>query len=113
MYHIAWYEERKSTLIVYGGLSTKDKVLQDMYALDTTSWVWRKFFSLEWPPARIHPAFISIHDRKYFLGGTSYPENLLFNDIWYSSFRHVVWRNDSLDLPGLSWVRLHLHSNSP
>ncbi len=85
-----------------------------MYALDTASdkWVWRRLFSFEWPPARIHAGFVQVGYRKFFIGGTSYPENLLFNDIWYCTFQNVLWETDSLDLPGLSWKRLNLKLGS-
>jgi len=84
-----------------------------MYALDTKKWIWRRFFSLEWPPARIHAAFCHVGRKKFFIAGTSYPENLLFNDIWYCTFDNVLWKTNSLDLPGLSWNKLILDPTSP
>jgi len=89
-------------LIIYGGLSIQDKPYNDMYALNVENFVWRKFFSLKWPPARLHAAFVHLGRKKFFIGGTSYPENLLFNDIWFCTFTKVKWETQSLDLPGLS-----------
>ena len=85
-----------------------------MYALDIANnrFIWRRFFSLEWPPARIHASFVEMGRKKFFIGGTSYPENLLFNDIWFCTFEKVLWNTNSLDLPGLSWKRLLLDPTS-
>ena len=44
--------------------------------------VWKRFFFLEGPPPRIHGSFVIIGKRKYLVGGSSMPENLLYNDLW-------------------------------
>ena len=84
-----------------------------MYALDVRTWIWQRFFSLKWPPARLHSAFVHLGRKKFFIGGTSYPENLLFNDIWFCTFTHVKWKTQSLDLPGLKWQKMYLKPGSP
>ena len=68
--------------------------------------MWRRFFSLEGPLARLYSAFATLGGKKYIIGGASYPENLVLNDIWSLSFEHVVWDSTSLDLPGVLWEKI-------
>jgi len=77
---------------VYGGTSQDKKILFDIYVLNTDTWTWKKFFSLDGPLARLHSAFVNLGMKKYLIGGASYPENLVLNDIWSLSFGKIFKR---------------------
>ena len=59
--------------------------------LNTETFQWKRFFYLEGPPPRVHSGFSGAGQRKYIIGGSSMPENLLLNDIWLFSFENVAW----------------------
>jgi len=105
IFHHSWYEA--PNFFVYGGTSQDKKILFDIYVLNTDSWTWKKFFSLDGPLARLHSAFVNLGVKKYLIGGASYPENLVLNDIWSLSFEHVTWKSQ-FDLPGIVWEKLEL-----
>jgi hypothetical protein len=68
-YQYALYESPH--FIIYGGV--EKKALNDMFALNCKTLIWRKLFSLESPPVRIAGAFVSLKDKKYLIGGCKYP----------------------------------------
>ena len=54
--------------------------------LNCKDYSWKRFFSLEGPLTRLYSAFVNMGAKKYIIGGASYPENLVLNDIWTLSF---------------------------
>ena len=54
--------------------------------LNTQNFNWKRFFSLEGPLTRLHASFVNMGAKKYVIGGGSFPENLVLNEIWSLSF---------------------------
>ncbi|KAM3135972.1 hypothetical protein pb186bvf_011962 [Paramecium bursaria] len=104
-----WYDA--PYLYVYGGVS-QGKTMSDLYILNVDKFVWKRFFYLEGPPGRLHFGFATQGEKKYLVGGSSMPENLLMDDVWELSFENVAWDTQSLELPGITWTKLPF-SNMP
>lgn len=104
VHHYALYEQ--PYLIVYSGL--EKKLLNDMYALNTRTGIWKKMFSLESPPPRLFGGFVQLKDRKYLIGGCKHPENGtdLYSDAWSLSFANVNWEVSGGDVPGSVWAHV-------
>lgn len=77
-----------------------------MYVLNTDNYQWKRFFWLEGPTPRLDSALVNMGSKKYIIGGSSMPENLLYNEIWQFSFENVLWQSNSLELPGIVWTKI-------
>lgn len=75
---------------IYGGLSNDNKILNDMYCLNCETFQWRRLFYYEAPPNRLFGGFASTGFAKsYLIGGITFPENLVLNDVWQFSLGYL------------------------
>jgi hypothetical protein len=94
-------------IFLYGGIDKKT-VHSDIFVLDIKAFVWRKFFQLEFPKSRVNSVFFNLVQQKFMVGGCSYPENVLFNEVWTLSLDSIAWEKDVLELSGLIWKKRKL-----
>lgn len=86
-------------------MSKENTLSNDLYCLNTETLKWRKFFILEVPYNRVSSAFTNGYECRFLIGGSSLPENLLLNDVWFLDFNNVDWKV-SYDIPGAYWKQL-------
>ena len=70
--------------ILFGGKSfaTPPKVLNDVYALNCSTWTWKKLFTLEGPPASDQYKIAKINNNKLLVVG---------KEVWTLSLKDVKW----------------------
>ena len=88
--HNSWYEY--PNFFIYGGITKENTLCNDLYCLNTENFKWKKFFIVEGPYNRISCAFTTGFECRFLIGGSSLPENLLLNDVWFLDFSNVDWR---------------------
>lgn len=49
--------------------------------------------------------------KKYLIGGSSLPENWVYDEIWSLSFDNVVWTSPTTEIPGINWQKLSVQEN--
>lgn len=76
-------------IFLYGGVDKKT-VHSDIFVLDIKTFQWRKFFQLEFPKSRVNSVFFNLPLQKFMVGGSSFPENVLFNEVWSLSLQNVA-----------------------
>jgi hypothetical protein len=87
-YGAGWYDSKIQHkflgpyLFFYGGRN-REISLSDTYFLDTDTWIWRKIFSIDNPPARYHHAVIKTDSKEaYIFGGYDEKRNRCLGDLF-------------------------------
>lgn len=67
---------------MYGGISAANsKNLNDLYALNLNTWIWKKLFTMEVPPAKSNPVAIVSSDQFV----------LIQDEVWIFQTKGVNW----------------------
>jgi N-acetylneuraminic acid mutarotase len=86
-YSAGWYD---SPYLFFFGGRNREMSSSDTYFLDTDTWIWRKIFSLDNPPARYHHSVVKTENKEaYMFGGYDEKRNRCLGDLFryeYSMF---------------------------
>ena len=81
-------------LLIYGGINVSNsKSLNDLYALNLNTWLWKKLFTMEAPPVNANPITVILNDQLV----------LIQEEVWVFQTKGVNWSAESTDLPGGVW----------
>lgn len=71
-----------SCMILYGGRSG-DKLYNDIFALNTQNWTWKKLFTLEGPPTSSETLFCKLNETVACL--------VFPGQLWFLHIEDVKW----------------------
>jgi hypothetical protein len=82
-------------VFIYGGRSTSDKILDELWSFDPVKQVWTDMKSKSWsvsPPALWGHASVGAAGKYYIFGGRG-GDNETVNDAWLFNPETLVWKN--------------------
>ena len=68
--------------MIYGGTNlSNNKPLNDLYALNLDTWLWKKLFTMEAPPAFSNPIAVTYEDKLV----------VIQENVWIFNTKGVNW----------------------
>ncbi len=74
--------EKNGFIYIYGGRTPQGKYSSDINILNIETMVWKRFFQLMQPPARINAIFTHFEEDIYLIGGSNSNDNFNLNEVW-------------------------------